>query len=129
MERRRFSTDLDGVRRPERSERRDTPPNSLNSVSCASATSCQAVGDYSPAGEVQTLVASWNGAASPPTWTASAGPNVLYGGERVRNILNGVSCAEATSCQAVGNYDNDRGATSPRPGTAPTGRPPPARTS
>jgi len=84
--------------------------NSLNSVSCASATSCQAVGDYSPAGEVQTLVASWNGAASPPTWTASAGPNVLYGGERVRNILNGVSCAEATSCQAVGNYDNGKGA-------------------
>ena len=69
----------------------------LSSVSCVSATSCKAVGGYddSNPGEPQkTLIESWNGT----TWLVTSSPNraVSFDG------LNGVSCASATSCKAVG---------------------------
>ena len=70
--------------------------DSLNGISCPSSLSCVAVGNYLTAADsLQTLVESWNGSiwsvvASPDTTTAKS------------NTLNGVSCATATACTAVG---------------------------
>src|SRR5262249_33734593 len=70
--------------------------SALSGVSCASATSCLAVGHYDqsrrPFAEL-TLAAAWNGS----TWAIKATPNPgSYGN------LAAVSCATATSCTAVG---------------------------
>jgi hypothetical protein len=81
-----------------------TSPNSgtglnvLDGVSCHRAGSCQAVGYYLDAslGQNQTLIESWNGTS----WTIVPSPNNGTG----LNVLNGVSCATASSCQAVGYY-------------------------
>jgi hypothetical protein len=71
--------------------------NSLESVSCGSATSCTAVGyQIDKFGYYQTLVESSNGAA----WSIIASPNVGTGS----NYLSGVSCLSATSCTAVGYF-------------------------
>jgi hypothetical protein len=70
--------------------------DSLNGISCASSVSCETVGNYLTATDaLQTLVESWNGSiwsvvVSPDTTTAKS------------NTLNGVSCATATSCMAIG---------------------------
>ena len=79
-----------------------TPGNygGLSGVSCSSARSCVAVGNYSngtgSASSIlsRTLVESWNGTA----WSVVSGPSpsVAY--------LYGVSCASAGSCKAVGDY-------------------------
>lgn len=70
----------------------------LTSVSCFSATSCTAVGSYSPGGAVrQTLVLSWDGTI----WSQVPSPNV---DPLERNRLNSVSCASRSSCVAVGYY-------------------------
>lgn len=69
-----------------------TGHNYLNGVSCASKTSCKAVGYYQPGGSYRTLIESWNGAS----WTLSASPTVTDG------VLNGVSCISGTWCKAVG---------------------------
>ena len=69
--------------------------NALNGVSCVSATSCEAVGQYSTRKATLTLVDSWNGT----TWTITPSPNNGNG-----NDLNGVACVSATSCQATGEY-------------------------
>lgn len=69
----------------------------LNSVSCASATSCQAVSSYA-ARHLVAFIESWDGTA----WTVSTNPNPGTGG----NNLSAVSCVSTTSCVAVGSYYN-----------------------
>jgi hypothetical protein len=69
----------------------------LFGVSCLSASSCIAVGDYlGSSGPAQTLIESWDGAA----WSVVPSPNVLGLG----SYLRGVSCISASSCTAVGFY-------------------------
>ena len=72
--------------------------NKLNSVSCTSATSCIAVGEYNSAA-AQTLAMTWNGSI----WTTVNPPNTGSGD----NILTSVSCNSATSCVAVGEYNDE----------------------
>ena len=67
--------------------------NQLNSVSCASATSCTAVGWSDTAGDVQPLIESWDG----QTWTTVRAP---AGG----TSLDGVSCLGTGTCAAVGRH-------------------------
>lgn len=64
--------------------------DSLNGVSCSSASSCHAVGMYfTDPDTIHTLAESWNG----DTWSTSPAPEFS---------LNGVSCISAISCKAVG---------------------------
>ena len=80
-----------------------TPPahDMLNAVSCVSAKSCTAVGDYvATSGAEQTLVESWDGAKWSIAASPSPGPRSL--GEL---DLNGVSCASPSDCVAVGDYE------------------------
>ena len=74
----------------------------LTSISCVSATSCQAVGiNLSSTGGAPTGVAlSYNGTA----WTQETLPSGVGG-------LSGVSCVSATSCQAVGTSSTSTGST------------------
>ena len=67
----------------------------LNGVSCASTTSCVAVGRIATGPSPGVLVEQWDGA----TWTVVPTPTTISGGQ-----LNGVSCVSATSCVAVGSY-------------------------
>jgi hypothetical protein len=72
--------------------------DSLSSVSCSSDTSCVAVGsEYldSPPARFETVIESWNGTA----WSIDSSPNL----SSHNNSLNGVSCASATMCVAVGS--------------------------
>ena len=71
--------------------------NVLESISCAAADACHAVGasySYAPAGP---LAETWNGAR----WVLDSipSPSGSLGG-----ALNGISCAAATACEAVGTY-------------------------
>lgn len=69
----------------------------LYAVSCGSATSCTAVGQYFPPGGGQLpLVEHWNGT----TWTVQHVPFVKY----ADGLLGGVSCPTAIDCVAVGSY-------------------------
>jgi hypothetical protein len=71
----------------------------LNSVSCATTTSCIAVGSYgSNAGVSLTLAEQWNGSA----WKLTSTP-VLKGS--LETALASVSCTSLTDCVAVGGYD------------------------
>ncbi|HTW08180.1 MAG TPA: hypothetical protein VME46_11750 [Acidimicrobiales bacterium] len=70
--------------------------DSLNAVSCASATSCTAVGSFEATAGYRTLVESWDGTK----WTVIPSPN-----EAPRNLDNalwGVSRPSPSSCVAVG---------------------------
>jgi hypothetical protein len=72
----------------------------LYGVSCASARSCKAVGDYaSSIGVFRTLIESWNGTA----WSLvpARSPSAAH--------LYGVSCALAKPCRAVGEYTDENG--------------------
>ena len=76
------------------------PPNptgadssALDGVSCATATSCVAVGGSG----FSALAEQWNGTA----WTIESPPNPALSGN---TVLAAVSCTTATSCTAVGNY-------------------------
>ncbi len=73
--------------------------NYLRSVSCTSASSCVAVGDYKDAGVLKTLVLVWNGVL----WIHAVSPNHGVGG----NELDSVSCVTATFCAAVGTFRED----------------------
>lgn len=69
----------------------------LYAVSCGSATSCTAVGQYYPPGGGQLpLVEHWNGT----TWAVQHVPFVKY----AVGLLGGVSCPTAIDCVAVGSY-------------------------
>ena len=60
----------------------------IGSVSCLSATFCEAVGG----GDEDALAAAWNGTS----WTTQT----LAG--TVSTAMNAVSCTTASSCEAVG---------------------------
>lgn len=72
----------------------------LYGVSCATATSCVAVGEYqdSSTGNDDTLIESWDGSS----WSITPSPNSSSPGIG----LNAVSCVSASSCVAVGSYQN-----------------------
>jgi hypothetical protein len=76
--------------------RTSTSDIGLTAVACVSASSCQAVGDYSPSNQPVTFAESWNGT----TW--SLRPFVLPVGT-LGSTLTGMSCA-APHCVAVGSY-------------------------
>jgi hypothetical protein len=70
--------------------------NSLNHVTCASASDCWAVGYYYPGNtgnEIRTLIERWNGIS----WSIVASND---NGNQSR--LNDVACASASECWAVG---------------------------
>jgi hypothetical protein len=72
--------------------------NFLASISCASATSCVAIGTYTDGtGALQELAETWNGFA----WTVATSPGV--------DSLFGLSCASSTSCVAVGRSVDSSG--------------------
>src|SRR5581483_907338 len=80
---------------------------SLNSVSCASAGNCTAVGRYNDGYYYEgLLLTETSGAwgmgveATLPSQSRSGSP----GGHLVSDGLNSVSCASAGNCSAVGNY-------------------------
>ena len=76
--------------------------NELQAVSCASTTSCVAVGEDDKSGvPEEALAESWNG----KTWTIRSSPNM----QKSDSDLLGVSCASANSCEAVGWYTNSTG--------------------
>jgi hypothetical protein len=86
-----------------------TTPNSagngnlLNGVSCASATACTAVGQVTSGLITSTLAERWNGIA----WTIQPTPNPA--GAKDFSVFQGVSCASASACTAVGWYSDTQG--------------------
>jgi hypothetical protein len=66
----------------------------FDSVSCASAKACMAVGNFEASGSVfSTYTESWNGGS----WTIQSTPNAT------NSNLSGVSCTAANACTAVGD--------------------------
>ena len=79
--------------------------NLFYGVSCASTRACTAVGfTESKGGVYKTLVESWDGTR----WSVVPTPN--EGPASSNNLLDGVSCALASSCTSVGYYRNKGGA-------------------
>jgi hypothetical protein len=77
----------------------------LTGISCTSAASCTAVGyTLSTSTTGGTLAEQWNGS----TWTEQSTPNPAGS---TYAFLNGVSCASAASCTAVGGSDASGAAT------------------
>jgi hypothetical protein len=76
-----------------------TQNNFLNSVTCSSASDCWAIGYDGVNGSYQTLTEHWNGTA----WSIVSSANP---GAPNNNVLNGVACASAANCWAVGDYNN-----------------------
>ena len=72
----------------------------LYAISCASPSSCVAVGEYEdePDDTDPALAESWNGS----TWTVDSTPTILHA---FQTYLNSVSCWAPGSCTAVGGYD------------------------
>jgi hypothetical protein len=71
----------------------------LNSISCASSTSCVAVGIYlkrGPIGLIETLRGT--------SWKARKGPLPRNASSKAQPNLVAVSCASASFCVAVGSY-------------------------
>ena len=80
----------------------------LTGVSCPSARQCTATGTYIPNSNVEGLLLSWSGAS----WTAAYAPlpsNAEGSGQIA--LANGVSCASAAQCVAVGTYGDTSGYT------------------
>ena len=78
----------------------------LHGVSCPSPTSCTAVGQYTNSSRTALTVAEyWNGSI----WSVQATPSPAGS---ANSALNGVSCATAHKCTAVG-YVNASGGTRP----------------
>jgi hypothetical protein len=72
----------------------------MTSVSCTSASACTAVGDYSKGTAAQVPLAErWNGTK----WSIQHPPNPA-GSQG--SALASVSCASASACTAVGDYNN-----------------------
>ena len=74
----------------------------INSVSCAAAKSCVAVGEYVTFTGTTAIAESWNG----KTWTTSKPPVPAHS---VVGDLNAVSCTSATRCIAVGTSSTNTG--------------------
>ncbi len=74
--------------------------SALNGVSCTSATACTAVGyDVNTSGITVTLAEGWSGSS----WGVQTTPNPSIA---TASLLYGVSCTAATTCTAVGRYNN-----------------------
>jgi hypothetical protein len=74
--------------------------NRFNSVSCQSATSCEAIGNYTDsAGTTTALAEGWNGSS----WTLQS---LSSPSGALSTSLNGVSCTSASACVAVGLYED-----------------------
>jgi hypothetical protein len=72
----------------------------LDAVSCRSATACTAVGTYEYSSDRSaTLAEVWNGTS----WTVQTTPNPEGA---IDSSLDAVSCSSATTCTAVGSYEN-----------------------
>ena len=71
----------------------------LDSVSCVTASSCMAVGNYKTVAAGQNLVETWDGS----TWSVMPSENAGTD----NNFLVAVSCAADASCVAVGHYVSD----------------------
>jgi hypothetical protein len=70
--------------------------NYFEGVSCTSATACMAVGYFDNSSDIaKNLTASWDGTS----WTGVPSPSP---GPADNNFLQGVSCASAAACTAVG---------------------------
>jgi len=85
------------------------PGGRIDSMSCASATSCVAVGSFlNTSGITDTLAEAWNGTS----WLKQATPNPAADTvHAAMPTLTGVSCPAAGFCEAVGSYtDNGAGA-------------------
>jgi hypothetical protein len=74
----------------------------MHGVSCTSATTCTAVGDYVSASVNDTLAERWNGSS----WSVMATPNP--GGFTFAAMWS-VSCTSATVCIAPGYYESSAG--------------------
>jgi hypothetical protein len=84
-----------------------TQSSTLVAVSCTSASSCTAVGQYaSPTppnfDELQTLAEVWNGT----TWSIATTPDPS---STEQNVLDAVSCGASQACTAVGQYSDPGG--------------------
>jgi hypothetical protein len=89
-----------------------TLPGSMSSagitgVSCASAKRCEMVGEGNVNGNDIGLAAAWNGSK----WSSQSAPNPA---KATWVNLNAVSCASATSCEAVGDSQAEVTADDPR---------------
>jgi hypothetical protein len=74
--------------------------DTLDGVSCVSATACTATGDYltrniGTGSKSKTLVESWNGTS----WSVVPSPR-----PGISSVLYGVSCVSAAACTAVGYH-------------------------
>ena len=93
-----------GVRSPPRIPAGATFAN-LNAVSCASAKSCEAAGDYQiqmTANDPKALAEAWNGSS----WALQ---HAVAPAGATNNMLNDVSCVSASFCAAVGTHFNSAG--------------------
>jgi hypothetical protein len=69
----------------------------LSGVSCATAKSCIAVGEFAPDSNFATTAEAWNGSK----WAVQPALNPIGA---TSSQLNAVSCTAANSCVAVGEY-------------------------
>lgn len=79
----------------------------LNGVACATASACEAGGDYQLTSQSPTLTAlaeAWNGSV----WTTQ---HAATPAAAVSNTLNAVSCTSADLCEAVGSATDNSGNT------------------
>jgi hypothetical protein len=75
----------------------------LLGVSCTTADTCTAVGNYYTTIDTSfTLAEHWNGSK----WEIQPTPNPA---DAFESQLNGVSCATTRACTAVGNYLSNSG--------------------
>ena len=73
--------------------------NLLESVSCAGANFCVAVGSYYNGTDVQTLVDQWDGSS----WSIVSSPNQANANQP-NDSLGSASCVTGSFCIAVGEY-------------------------
>ena len=78
----------------------------LDWVACGSAASCVAVGNYfDPSGNGYGLLVTGSGTS----WTTAEAPLPANAGTDPVAYLNSVACPSASSCVAVGNYNDSSG--------------------
>jgi hypothetical protein len=81
------------------------PGASLNGISCASASSCIAVGTYNDStNKAHALLLTLNGGS----WTAAAAPIPANSPDNQGDLF-GISCSSPSACTAVGNYSDSAG--------------------
>jgi hypothetical protein len=83
------------------------PATELLATSCGAPGSCAAVGEYHGGGTAQGLILTFAGNA----WSAAKAPLPADASPTANAILINVSCADAGSCTAVGQYSGALSAT------------------